>query len=156
MRAVLAVAAFAIAFGAQAAQAQCRDDLALFRFEGGQARFSVEIADDPGKRAKGLMGRQKLASGAGMLFIYEQPQEVAFWMKNTPLPLDMVFIDQQGRVVRVHDGAVPFDETPIPSGAAVLMVLEINGGLAARIGLKPGAELAHPRIESKIALYPCE
>lgn len=153
---ICALAVLAVGIGGQAAQAACRDDQALFRFDGGQAQFSVEIADDPAERAKGLMGRQELASGAGMLFIYESSHEVSFWMKNTPLALDMVFIDETGAVVRVQDNAIPFDETPIPSGASVLMVLEINGGLAARIGLKPGAEMSHPRLDQQIALFPCE
>ena len=78
-----------------------------------------------------------------MLFVYEKPQHVSFWMENTLIPLDMVFLDAAGRVVRVHENAVPLDRTPIPSGEQVLAVLEINGGLARAIGIAPGAELRH-------------
>ena len=135
---------------------QCRDDLALFRFPGGQAQFSVEIADDTAERAQGLMHRAALPASAGMLFIYDQPQPAAFWMKNTLLPLDMIFIDAAGRVTRVHENAKPLDETPIPGGDGVLMVLEINGGLARRIGIAPGAELAHPRLAQATAAFSCQ
>ncbi|MBW6505741.1 MAG: DUF192 domain-containing protein [Rhodobacteraceae bacterium] len=135
---------------------QCHDDLALFRFPGGQAQFTVEIADDVAERAQGLMHRASLPASAGMLFIYEHPQAAAFWMKNTLLPLDMIFIDATGTVTRVHANARPLDETPIPGGDGVLMVLEINGGLAARVGIRPGAELAHPRLAQATAAFPCQ
>ncbi|WP_291240491.1 DUF192 domain-containing protein [Gemmobacter sp.] len=110
------------------------------------ARFHVEIADDSAERAKGLMFREAMASGAGMLFVYDRPQPAAFWMKNTLIPLDMVFADARGVVTHVHANAVPGDESPIPGGDAVQYVLEINGGLAARLGIVPGAELRHPAI----------
>lgn len=135
---------------------ECREDLALFRFASGQASFSIEIADDAAERAQGLMNRAKLASSAGMLFIYDRPQAASFWMKNTLLPLDMIFIDATGTVTKVHENAKPLDQTPIPGGDGVLMVLEINGGLARRIGIGPGAELAHPRLAQKIAAFPCQ
>ena len=136
--------------------ADCREDLARLTFVEGEARFRVEIADDERERAQGLMGRRDLATGAGMLFIYDSPRPVSFWMRNTPLPLDMVFIDETGTVVGVHENAVPFDETPIPSGAPVLMVLEIRGGLARRIGITEGAHLVHPRLDPALAAVPCE
>ncbi len=102
------------------------------------ASFTVEIADAPAERAQGLMGRQSMPEDHGMLFAYPAPRPVAFWMQNTPLPLDMLFIDETGRVVSLHENAIPFDETPIPSGLPVRYVLEINGGLAAKLGLRPG------------------
>jgi len=102
------------------------------------------------------MFREQLPMSAGMLFIYERPQAASFWMKNTPLPLDMLFIDPTGLVVHIHENARPFDETPIPGGDGILMVLEINGGLSRRIGLKPGAELAHPRLDRQIARFLCD
>lgn len=151
---VLTFAAALLACGP--ARAECRPDQALFRTAGGQVRFTIEIADDAGERAAGLMGRKTLSRSAGMLFIYESPRDVAFWMKNTPLPLDMIFIDPTGRVAHVHENAVPFDETPIPGGADILMVLEINGGLASQVGIAPGAELTHPRLPQDIAAFPCE
>lgn len=105
------------------------------------ARFSVELADDDAERAQGLMGRTGLGPGAGMLFLYPTPREVAFWMRNTRIPLDMLFIDAGGKIVRLHAGARPFDETPIPSGSPVQMVLEIAGGQAERLGIVPGMRL---------------
>jgi uncharacterized membrane protein (UPF0127 family) len=122
----------------------------------GTAAFSVEIADDPEERAVGLMNRPSMPSGHGMLFVYERAQPVSFWMRNTLIPLDMVFVDATGQVTRVHESAVPLDETPIPGGDGVLAVLEINGGLASRIGIAPGAEMRHPAFEQSTAVWPCE
>ncbi len=141
---------------AGAARAEgCSDARADFRWAGGQARFAVEIADDDAERAKGLMFRPRLSPGAGMLFIYDRPQTVAFWMKNTLIPLDMVFIGADGRVNGIHADAVPGDLTQIPGPPETLMVLEIGGGLARRLGLAEGAELRHPRLDQAAALWPC-
>jgi len=140
----------------QAVGAGCSETRADFRWPGGQARFSVEIADDSAERAQGLMFRERLPASSGMLFIYEHPQDVSFWMKNTLIPLDMVFIGPDGRVNGVHEKAVPGDLTPIPGPANTLMVLEIRGGLARRIGLATGAELRHPRLAQSGALWRCD
>ena len=141
---------------ASPAAATCRPDMAEFMWDGGGARFAVEIADDEAERARGLMNRESLASGSGMLFVYDQPSDVAFWMKNTLIPLDMVFIDDAGRVTGVHENAVPGDLTPIPGPEDTLMVLEIRGGLAARLGLGRGAVLRHPALDPGEAAWPCE
>lgn len=138
------------------ASAACSDGQAEFRWGDGGARFAVEVADDGAERAKGLMFRKDLSPGAGMLFVYERPQAVSFWMKNTLIPLDMVFIGPDGRVNGVHANAVPGDLTPIPGPSGTLMVLEIKGGLAARLGLGEGAEMRHPRIVAADALWPCD
>lgn len=134
----------------------CRDDVVELRGEFGQARFRVEIADDPAERAQGLMNRESLPMNAGMLFIYEREQEVAFWMENTLIPLDMIFADASGVVVKVHANAIPLDRSSIPSEAPSLAVLEINGGLAAQIGIEAGAELRHPGLPQSEAAWPCE
>ena len=138
------------------AVAACTDTVAEFRWDGGQARFAVEIADDAGERANGLMFRERLPASAGMLFVYERPQPVSFWMKNTLIPLDMIFIGPDGRVNGVHANAVPGDLTPIPGPEGTLMVLEIQGGLAARLGLGEGAELRHPAVDPATALWSCD
>ncbi|MFN6951723.1 MAG: DUF192 domain-containing protein [Albidovulum sp.] len=149
--------AFLFCVGAgQVTLAACSENLVEFRWDGGQAQFSVEIADDEAERARGLMFRQALPASTGMLFIYEHPQAVAFWMKNTLIPLDMVFIGPDGRVNGVHANAVPGDLTPIPGPDGTLMVLEIRGGLAARLGLAKGAEMRHPRLVGKGVLWPCD
>ncbi len=102
------------------------------------AHFQVEIADNDATREHGLMFRKSLAPDRGMLFDFKQPRYVAFWMKNTLIPLDMLFIDKDGVVVSIARNATPLSDTPIPSGAAVLGVLEIAGGRAAAIGALPG------------------
>ncbi len=136
--------------------AACRGDVAEFRWDGGSARFSVEIADTETERATGLMNRAGMPRGAGMLFIYDSPRDVAFWMKNTLIPLDMIFVEPDGHVAKVHADAVPGDLTPIPGARGTQLVLEINGGLAGRIGLTEGAEMRHPAVDQAKALWPCE
>jgi len=122
---------------------------------GGVARFSVELADTPQARAQGLMFRESLPKSRGMLFIYDRPQRAVFWMKNTLIPLDMIFADETGTVRHVHSNAVPHDETGIDGGDGVLAVLEINGGLAARLGITPGAVMRHPSFADDRAVLPC-
>lgn len=142
--ATIAGAAFATV--ATVASAECADDRVELRGDWGTARFSVEVADEPQERAIGLMNRENLSRSAGMLFVYERPQRVMFWMKNTLIPLDMIFVDETGTVTRVHENAIPLDETGIDGGEGVKYVLEINGGLAGRLGISPGTELRHPAI----------
>ncbi|MDR7124836.1 DUF192 domain-containing protein [Pseudotabrizicola sp. 4114] len=136
----------ALVLTAGAALAGCRDDQVELRWPGGQARFAVEVADTDATRSRGLMFRETLPRSAGMLFVYESPRRASFWMKNTLIPLDMIFADTTGRVTKVHANAKPQDTTPIDGGAGVKLVLEINGGLAARLGIVPGAEMRHPAI----------
>ena len=110
----------------------------------GDHAFSVEIAATPATRERGLMDRRFLPMDRGMLFEFERDGSVAFWMKNTYIPLDMVFIARNGAVTRIVDRAEPFSETPIPSGGPCAAVLELNGGVAAQIGLKSGDKVRHP------------
>ena len=136
--------------------AACDPGRVELRGDFGTAGFAVEIADDAEERAVGLMNRPSMPMGQGMLFVYERPQPVSFWMRNTLIPLDMIFMDETGRVTHVHENAVPHDETPIPGGDGVLAVLEINGGLASRIGIEPGAEMRHPAFDQQTAAWPCD
>tara|TARA_R110002096_G_scaffold350602_2_gene543817 strand:- start:8400 stop:8858 length:459 start_codon:yes stop_codon:yes gene_type:complete len=122
---------------------------------GGQARFSIELADDAAERSRGLMFRETMPRSAGMLFVYERPQRAVFWMKNTVLALDMIFADAAGVVKTVHSNAIPYDETPIDGGEGIVAVLEINGGLAERMGITPGAVLRHPALNQTTAAWPC-
>ena len=142
-------------FAAAPAMAACLPDVVDIRGPFGQARFTVELADTPAARSRGLMFRERMASAAGMLFIYPKPQRATFWMKNTLIPLDMIFADAAGRVTRVHAGAKPKDTTAINGGDGVVAVLEINGGLAAKLGIAPGAELRHPALNTGGAAWPC-
>ena len=136
-------------------------DQALLLGGAKQVSVSVEIADQPDERALGLMFRRDLPQGQGMLFIYEEPQEVSFWMRNTLIPLDLIFIDPTGVVRHVSPMAKPLDETPIPGAAPNdpapkrLMVLEVPGGDAARLGIAAGMVLAHPRLPQAQAKQPC-
>jgi uncharacterized protein len=139
-----------------AALAECRDDVVELRGDWGRARFSVEVADTIGERSKGLMYRENLPRSAGMLFVYDKPQRVAFWMKNTLIPLDMIFVDSTGRVARVHSNAIPLDETPIPGGDGVVAVLEVNGGLAKRLGINEGSAMRSAVFSQATAVWPCD
>ncbi|HJW41843.1 MAG TPA: DUF192 domain-containing protein [Rhizomicrobium sp.] len=104
----------------------------------GPKSFKVEIAADAASQERGLMYRRDLAPNSGMLFDFHQEAWVSFWMKNTPLPLDMVFIKADGTVSSVEPNAVPFSTETIPSAEPVRAVLEINGGRARDLGIKPG------------------
>ena len=138
------------------AGADCAPDTVELRtVTGSVVRFSVEVADDAAEREVGLMNRQRLASSAGMLFVYEAPKHAFFWMKNTLIPLDMIFADATGLVSRVHQGAIPLDESSIDGGDGVTYVLEINGGLAGRLGLAAGAVLRSPVLDQSAAAWPC-
>lgn len=112
----------------------------------GEHVFQVEVADTNETRAKGLMFRTEMAADAGMLFDFKTEQPVYFWMKNTYLPLDMIFIRANGTVARIEANTVPLSERSVPSGSPVRYVLEINAGRAAQIGLKPGDVVRHPII----------
>ncbi|MEZ5888507.1 MAG: DUF192 domain-containing protein [Paracoccaceae bacterium] len=141
--------------GRVAADVGCSDGKVDLRWPGGAAVFSVEVADDDAERHLGLMNRDRMPEGHGMLFVYDRPRIVAFWMKNTRIPLDMIFAGADGRVRKIQENARPFDETAIPGGDDIQFVLEINGGLAGRLGITPGAELRHPAIDSDKAAWPC-
>lgn len=149
------LALLALVAAAGAARASCSDLRVDLRGDGVYQSFTVELADTPEERSRGLMHRETLYAEWGMLFVYETPRRASFWMKNTLIPLDMVFADAAGRVTRVHANAVPGDETPIDGGDGVQYVLEINGGLAARLGIVPGVEMRHPAIGPDAA-WPCD
>ena len=110
----------------------------------GRFKFEVEVADTPEEREVGLMCRTELAPGRGMLFDFEAPRHgVAFWMRNTLIPLDIIFIRPDGRVLSVARNARPLDETQLPAGGTIRGVLELAGGRAAQIGLQPGDHVVH-------------
>jgi uncharacterized membrane protein (UPF0127 family) len=107
-------------------------------------RFTVELVTTPGDMAQGLMWRRQMAPEAGMLFDYKNDTPgVSFWMKNTLIPLDMLFIKADGTILNIHERAIPHDETPINAAGPVRAVLELNGGTASRLGLKPGDRVRH-------------
>ncbi len=138
-----------------AVAATCSEDAVDIRFGGSSVRFSVEIADDDAERSRGLMFRESMPRFHGMLFVYAEPQPVAFWMKNTPLPLDMLFFDERGVLQRIAHRAVPQSTETIPGGSGILEVLEINGGLAEALGIGEGAEMRHPSLDPEFSAWPC-
>ncbi|WP_299042327.1 DUF192 domain-containing protein [uncultured Tateyamaria sp.] len=147
--------ALALCVFAQTASATCSEGTVWVRGDFGTARFNVEIADTQRTRAIGLMHRESMPASEGMLFVYPRPQRMSFWMRNTLIPLDMLFVDPTGRVKKIHHEAIPLDETPIPGGDGLTHVLEINGGLARQMGIGEGAELRHPSFDQDSAAWPC-
>lgn len=109
----------------------------------GRTRFFVEIADTDAEREKGLMFRKEVPPDRGMLFDFQTPREVAFWMKNTLVPLDIIYIRTDGTVLSIARNTTPLSEAPIPSGGPVVGVLELAGGRAGEIGLMPGDRVEH-------------
>ena len=110
----------------------------------GPHRFKVELAETPAQMTQGLMFRTSLAPDAGMLFDYKQPTAATMWMRNTLIPLDMLFVDAQGRIVNIHQRAVPQSLDVIAAAAPVRAVIELNGGTASRLGIKAGDRVIHP------------
>ena len=151
-RAVLGglLVALALVWGGETAHPQApievfaRDQIIIESAAGGRHRFDVELALTPGERAQGLMFRRKLPPNAAMLFIYRREAPVAMWMKNTLIPLDILFVAGDGRIVKVVERAVPQSLETIWSGDPVLAVLEINGGTAARLAIRPGDRIIYP------------
>ncbi len=113
---------------------------------GGEKSFTIEVADDAGERSTGLMFRETMADDRGMLFVFEQTRPVSFWMKNTPMPLDLIFIAEDGTVSAVLPGE-PFSEAAISPGEPVRFVLELKAGTAKKAGIVEGIRLRHPLIE---------
>ena len=138
-----------------AGAATCTEDRVTLRGPGGQSSFSVELADTDAERSLGLMNRETMPRFSGMLFVFDAPQRAVFWMENTLIPLDMLFLDDNGVVQHVHENAIPLDRTGIDGGSGIRYVLEINGGLASVLGLEPGAELRHPVLNQETAAWPC-
>lgn len=101
-------------------------------------RFTVELALSPRQQAQGLMFRRRLAADAGMLFVYPTPRIITMWMRNTYIPLDMMFIGPDGRIVRIAERTRPMSTETISSGRPALAVLEVNAGTAARLGIRSG------------------
>ncbi|MBP30710.1 DUF192 domain-containing protein [Methylobacterium sp.] len=115
----------------------------------GPKRFDVEVMRDDAARARGLMFRRHMAGDHGMLFDFEQEQPVTMWMKNTYLPLDMVFIRADGTISRIAADTEPLSTAIIASGGPVLAVLELNAGTAAKLGIAPGDRIEHAMFKAR-------
>ena len=110
---------------------------------GGQ-RFLVEIADSDEERARGLMFRDTMARDRGMLFLFERQEPQAFWMRNTPSSLDIIYVGEDGRIVSIARNTTPNSDTQIPSNGPASGVIELRGGRAAEISADPGDRVEHP------------
>ena len=140
---VIALTALALGLlAANGARADEFDSLSIVTASGVHA-FKVEIAASEAARETGLMHRRYLPADRGMLFEFDREAPVSFWMKNTYIPLDMIFIARNGSVTRVAADAEPLSEALVPSGGPCAAVLELNGGTAARIELKVGDKVRH-------------
>ncbi len=109
----------------------------------GPKKFRVELANTDASRSRGMMFRTQMAPDAGMLFDFFTEQPASFWMRNTLIPLDMIFIKADGTILNIHQRAIPHDETSVNSAGPVRAVLEVNGGTASRLGIKPGDKVDH-------------
>ncbi len=148
---ILAVAALlgAALLGAAPSSAQIklqsfeRDVLAIETADGRRHRLEVELALTGPQHAQGLMYRRRLAEDAGMLFLYSRAGMLTMWMKNTAIPLDMMFIAPDGRIVDIAERTVPYSLETISARFAASAVLEVNGGTVARLGIQPGDRVRH-------------
>src|SRR5438094_2362313 len=131
------------AVAAALALAGCRDrgPVAVIRGPGAAVEVSLEVAATPAERERGLMYRTSLAEGRGMLFVFDENRNHSFWMKNTLIPLDMLFIARDGAVVGIHANATPQPTATIAAGMPSRYVLEVPGGWAARHGISAGAQV---------------
>lgn len=132
-----------------AADAITRESLVVATAGGARHTFFVEIADEAGERAKGLMFRPHLAPDSGMLFRFPTESHVAFWMKNTLVSLDILFLRRDGRIARIAKETTPLSLDPIRSGEPVLAVLEVVAGTADRLGLQVGDRVEHALLEAR-------
>ena len=130
------------------AQQAVREALSIVT-DTGEHRFQVEIADDPRERAVGLMFRRAMSADAGMLFDFMEEQPASFWMRNTYIPLDMIFIKADGTIDSIGERTTPLSEKSVPSKGPVRFVLEINGGLSDRLGIEPGDRVTGPAMEAR-------
>lgn len=141
---VSGMAAIALVLSAPAALAELEISPLTIESANGAHAFTVEIADEPEEITTGLMNRESMDPDAGMLFDFGQPREAAMWMKNTLIPLDMLFMDPQGKVIAIARETVPGSLRTVSPGVPVKSVLELNGGRAEELGIQPGDEVIHP------------
>jgi uncharacterized membrane protein (UPF0127 family) len=142
MRAYLLIALLALAVIASDSPA-AETSILEIASKTGVHTFSVEVVDNDADRAKGLMFRRSLPEGSGMLFDFHTEQEVSFWMENTYISLDMIFIRGDGRILRIAHDTTPLSTRQIPSGGPVRAVLEVIAGTTRKLGIAPGDRVAH-------------
>ena len=144
MKRFLASGMAAIALFAPIALAELETGPLTIDSSNGAHAFTVELADEPDEIRTGLMFRESMDPDAGMLFDFGQPREASMWMKNTLIPLDMLFMDPAGKFIAIARNTVPGSLRTVTPGVPVKAVLELNGGRAAELGIEPGDEVRHP------------
>ncbi len=143
----LCLALLAAPLAAQAPVEFERDTLAIETAAGERHEIEVELAVTTEQMARGLMYRREMAQDAGMLFILPRKRVLNMWMRNTYIPLDMIFLGEGGEIVRIAERTVPLSEATVTSGESVLGVLEVNAGTSKRLGLAPGDRVVHSAFE---------
>lgn len=136
--------------------AACQNNAVDIRGEFGQLRFKVDVADTTPLRTQGLMHVQSMPQLHGMIFVFPKPQFASFWMKNTLIPLDLLFIGANGKIRKIHENAVPHSLDGIKGGHRILAVLEINGGLSDKFGIKAGDVIRHPAFSEHDPIWSCD
>jgi uncharacterized membrane protein (UPF0127 family) len=142
------LAAFILLFPFALAQ-EARLESLVIETDSGQHRFEVEIADDPRERSLGLMYRRSMAPDQGMLFDFLQEQPASFWMHNTYISLDMLFLRADGTIESIAERTTPLSDRSVPSKGPVRFVLEVNGGLSDELGIEVGDRVSGPAIEAR-------
>lgn len=142
-RHLIALALLLVAFPAWALETFDTSELTVMT-AGGPQKFTIELALSDAQMEQGLMFRRNLALDAGMLFDFKVPTKVTMWMKNTIVPLDMLFLDEHGRIIGIHENAVPYSTDIIAAKAPARYVIELHGGTVARLGIKPGDQVTSP------------
>ena len=135
--------AFLAAFGSIADTNCIHEQISIYFKNQQQAKFCVDLAINNEERQRGLMFRKGMKLSDGMLFVYDRPQSVSFWMKNTSIPLDIIFADEAGVITKIFENARPFSTTSIFGGYDVQYVVEINAGLTKSLGIKTGGSIKH-------------
>jgi uncharacterized membrane protein (UPF0127 family) len=125
-----------------------REEL-LIQTKGGEREFQVEIADDARETSIGLMFRREMAENEGMLFDFGSEAPRSFWMQNTYIPLDMIFIKADGTIISIAERTTPLSEKPVPSKGSARFVLEVNAGMSDSLGIEPGDKVGGPAIEAR-------
>jgi uncharacterized membrane protein (UPF0127 family) len=125
------------------AEAAVQTEQLTVETDNGPVTFTVEIADDEAERNRGLMFREPLPDDRGMLFHFQEPEMASFWMRNTPSSLDIIFIGVDGRILNIGERTTPYSDDPVPAIGLTRGVLEIRGGRAAELGIRPGDRVRH-------------
>ena len=118
--------------------------ISIDRSSGSRLTLQAEIADEPSERSQGLMFREDFGPGDAMLFVYDRPQQLIFWMKNTPRSLDIIYFDSDGYFINVHEATTPFSLQSLRSHRAAQFALEVSAGEAAKLGIGQGSRLVLP------------